>query len=432
MSNHQIVIVGGGAGGLELATLLGDRLGRRGKAQVLLIDANLTHLWKPRLHEVAAGALNADVDELSYADHARRHHFRFALGQMCGLDRARKEIILAPHVDGDITILPERRIHYDTLVIAIGSNTNDFGTPGARENCIFLDRRSSAELFHRTFLNEYLKAGATHPPEEKHCNIAIIGAGATGVELAAELTHSAHELTKYGFDQIKPENVTITILEAADRVLPVLSPKASAAIQQQLEKLNVRVLTGEMVTQITPEGLHTRSGKFVPASLKVWSAGIKAPEFLKELDGLETNRINQLVVKQNLQTTRDDSIFAFGDCAQCPRGDAPTPVPPRAQSAHQQALLLARSLQNRLEGKPLLDFVYRDKGSLISLSKSGSVGNIMGNLSKDFTFEGKVARMMYVTLYRMHQYTLHGLFRTILFILRDRLARRTGPKLKLH
>lgn len=432
MSIHQFVIVGGGAGGLELATLLGDRLGRRGKAQVLLIDANLTHLWKPRLHEVAAGALNADVDELSYADHARRHHFRFALGHMSGLDRARKEIILAPHVDDSITILPERRIRYDTLVIAIGSNTNDFGTPGARENCIFLDRRSAAELFHRTFLNEYLKAGASRPPAEKHCNIAIIGAGATGVELAAELNHSAHELTQYGFDQIKPENVTITILEAAARVLPVLSLKASAAIQQQLEKLNVRVLTGEMVTQITPEGLHTKSGKFVPASLKVWSAGIKAPEFLKGIDGLETNRINQLVVKQNMQTTRDEHIFAFGDCAQCPRADAPTPVPPRAQSAHQQALVLAKSLQNRLENKPLLDFVYRDKGSLISLSKSGSVGNIMGNLSKDFTFEGKMARLMYITLYRMHQYTLHGLFRTILFILRDRLARRTGPKLKLH
>lgn len=432
MSNHRIVIVGGGAGGLELATLLGDRLGRKRKADVLLVDANLTHLWKPRLHEVAAGALNADVDELSYAGHAKRHWFRFALGRMSGLDRARREIVLAPHIDGNETILPERRIGYDTLVIAIGSNTNDFGTPGARDNCIFLDRRSAAEHFHRTFLNEYLKAGTHNPPEEKHCNIAIIGAGATGVELAAELNHSAHELTEYGFDQIRPENVTITILEASDRVLPVLSPKASEAIRQQLEKLNIRVLTGEMVTQITEDGLHTKSGKFVPASLKVWSAGIKAPEFLKDIDGLETNRINQLVVKRNMQTTRDDNIFAFGDCAQCPRQDASTPVPPRAQSAHQQALLLAKSLQNRLAGKPLLDFVYREKGSLISLSKSGSVGNIMGNLSKDFTFEGKVARFMYITLYRMHQFTLHGFFRTLLLIMRDRLARRAGPKLKLH
>lgn len=432
MSKHRIVIVGGGAGGLELATLLGNRAGRRGQADILLIDANLTHLWKPRLHEVAAGALNADVDELSYAGHAKRHHFRFSLGRMCGLDRAAREIILAPHIDDNIPILPERRVGYDTLVIAIGSNTNDFGTSGARENCIFLDRRSAAEHFHRTFLNEYLKAGAQNPPEEKHCNIAIIGAGATGVELAAELNHSAHELTEYGFDQIKPENVTITILEAADRVLPVLSPKASTAIRQQLEKLNIRVLTGELVTQITEDGLHTKSGKFIPASLKVWSAGIKAPEFLKDIDGLETNRINQLVVKQNMQSTRDDNIFAFGDCAQCPRPDAQTPVPPRAQTAHQQALTLAKSLQNRLDGKPLLDFIYRDKGSLISLSKAGSVGNIMGNLSKDFTFEGKVARFMYITLYRMHQYTLHGFFRTVMLVLRDRLARRTGPKLKLH
>ena len=103
-----------------------------------------------------------------------------------------------------------------------------------------------------------------------------------------------------------------------------------------------------------------------------------------------------------------------------------------AQSAHQQALLLAKSLLNQLNGKPLLPFVYEDKGSLISLSKGGSVGNIMGNLSKDFTFEGKIARLMYVTLYRMHQHTLHGTLRTLLLILRDKINRRASPTLKLH
>ena len=107
-------------------------------------------------------------------------------------------------------------------------------------------------------------------------------------------------------------------------------------------------------------------------------------------------------------------------------------MPPRAQSAHQQAKLLAKSLQRRLAGKPLLTFEYQDKGSLISLSKNGSVGNIMGNLSKDFTFEGKLARFMYITLYRMHQFTLHGVFRTLLLILRDRINRRASPTLKLH
>ena len=429
---HRIVIVGGGAGGLELATLLGNKAGKRGQAEITLVDANMTHLWKPRLHEVAAGVLNADVDELNYVAHAQRHRFKFIMGRMNGLDRQGKEVILEAHVVEGEQILPERRLGYDTLVIAIGSNPNDFGSQGAAEHCIFLDKRSAAETFHRKFLNKYLKANQDPSADPKHCSIAIVGAGATGVELAAELNHSAHELVEYGFDQIKPENLTITIIEAADRVLPVLSEKASAAILRQLNELNINVLTGEMVTEITADGLHTKSGKFVPAFLKVWSAGIKAPDFLHGIAGLESNRINQLVVKATLQTTRDDDVFAFGDCAQCPRHDADTPVPPRAQSAHQQAKLLAKSLQRRLAGKPLLTFEYQDKGSLISLSKNGSVGNIMGNLSKDFTFEGKLARFMYITLYRMHQFTLHGVFRTLLLILRDRINRRASPTLKLH
>ncbi|MEE2730992.1 MAG: NAD(P)/FAD-dependent oxidoreductase [Pseudomonadota bacterium] len=429
---HRIVIVGGGAGGLELATLLGNKAGKRGQADITLVDANMTHLWKPRLHEVAAGVLNADVDELNYVAHAQRHHFKFVMGRMSGLEREAKHLILAPHFESGEEILPQRTIPYDTLVISVGSNTNDFGTKGAAEHCIFLDKRSAAEAFHRKFLNEYLKASQAPGVAPKHCNIAIVGAGATGVELAAELNHSAHELVEYGFDQIKPENLTISIIEASNRVLPVLSEKASAAILRQLKELNIEVLTNEMVTEITADGLHTKSGRFVPAFLKVWSAGIKAPEFLQGIAGLESNRINQLVVTNTLQTTRDENVFSFGDCAQCPRHDADTPVPPRAASAHQQAKHLARTLQRRLQGKAPLPFVYQDKGSLISLSKKGSVGNIMGNLSKDFTFEGKVARFMYITLYRMHQFTLHGIFRTLLLILRDRINRRASPTLKLH
>ena len=433
MSKGQhIVVVGGGAGGLELATQLGHKLGQKDLAQISLIDANMTHLWKPRLHEVAAGVLNADVDELNYVAHGRYHGFKFVLGRLCDIDREQKQVVLEAHTQDGETVLPERRISYDILVLAIGSNTNDFGTKGAAEHCIFLDKRSAAEQFHNKFLNEYLKASQDLHPNHNDCNIAIVGAGATGVELAAELNHSARELVRYGFDQIQPENVRIHIIEASDRVLPVLSERASAAILRQLKTLDINVLTNEMVTEITADGLHTKSGKFIAANLKVWSAGVKAPDFMRDIAGLETNRINQIVVNSKLQSTRDESIFAMGDCAQCPRHDAETPVPPRAQSAHQQANLLAKSLPRLLEGKELLEFKYKDKGSLISLSKQSSVGNIMGNLSKDFTFEGKIARLMYISLYRLHQYKLHGLLRTGLLMIRDRINRKASPTLKLH
>jgi len=428
---HRIVIVGGGAGGLELATRLGRTLGKRGKARITLIDANLTHIWKPLLHEVAAGSLNSSADELNYVAQAKWNHFEFQMGRMSGLERERKCVHLAASFDEhDVELVPARALSYDTLVIAVGSTTNDFGTKGAAEHCIFLDTRAQAERFHRHLLSHYMRA---HASGVHHgINMAIVGAGATGVELAAELHHAARELAAYGLDGIKPENVHISLIEAGPRVLPALPERISQPVHQTLQKLGVTVLTDAAVSEVTEEGLHTKNGDFVPATLKVWAAGIRAPGFLRDIDGLETNRINQLVVLPTLQTTRDENVFAFGDCAACPQPDSDRNVPPRAQAAHQQASLLAKSIVRRLEGKNLPDYRYRDYGSLISLSSFSAVGNLMGNLTGNVMLEGWLARMFYVSLYRMHQIALYGIARTALMMIGDKLSTSTVPRLKLH
>ncbi len=429
---QRIVIVGGGAGGAELATFLGNNLGKKKLAEIVLIDANRTHFWKPRLHEVAAGVMDAEADELDYMVHSMHHHFTFKLGRMQSVDRDKKVVKLAPFIDDGQEVLSARDVVYDYLVVAVGSQTNDFGTKGASEHCIFLDRREAAETFHHQFLNVYLKASQLPKDANNHFNIAIVGAGATGVELAAELNHAAHQLVHYGFDGIKPENVSITIIEATDRVMPALSERASIAIRRQLGKLNIKVLTQEMVTEVTDEAFHTASGKTINASLKVWSAGVKGPDFLQGIAGLETTRSNQLIVKPTLQTTLDDSIYAMGDCSSCVLEGSERPLPPRAQVAGQQAQFLARHFKALLAGKSLKPFVYKDKGSLVSLSTGGTVGNLMGNLSKDFTFEGKIARFAYISLYRLHQKTLHGFFTTLLLIIKDGIAKKTGAKIKVH
>lgn len=429
---HRIVIVGGGAGGLELATRLGRSLGKRGKARITLIDANLTHIWKPLLHEVAAGSLNSSADELNYVAQAKWNHFEFQMGRMSGLERERKCVHLAAsHDDHGVELVPARSLSYDTLVIAVGSTTNDFGTLGAAEHCIFLDTRAQAERFHRDLLSHYMRA---HASEGRHSaiNMAIVGAGATGVELAAELHHAARELAAYGLDGIKPEDVHITLIEAGPRVLPALPERISQPVHQTLKDLGVSVLTDAAVSEVTADGLHTKNGDFVPASLKVWAAGIRAPVFLHEIDGLETNRINQLAVLPTLQTTRDEHIFAFGDCAACPQPDSDRNVPPRAQAAHQQASLLAKSIALRLQGKDLPSYRYRDYGSLISLSTFSAVGNLMGNLTGNVMLEGWLARMFYVSLYRMHQIALYGIARTTLMMIGDKLSTSTVPRLKLH
>lgn len=393
--SHTIIIVGGGAGGLELATRLGRTLGKRGQAKITLVDANLTHIWKPLLHEVAAGSLNSSGDELNYVAQAKWNHFEFQLGRMCDLNRAEKCISLAATVDDDGQLLmPARTLSYDSLVIAVGSTTNDFGTAGAAEHCLFLDTREQAERFHRQLLSHYLRAHASQSETTELIDVAIVGAGATGVELAAELHHAAHELAAYGLNRIRPENMRITLIEASPRVLPALPERISQPVHKTLEKLGVTVLTGAAVSQVTREALHTAQGQVIPATLKVWAAGIRAPDFLKELDGLESNRINQLQVRLTLQTTRDDNIFAFGDCAACPQpGSEGRNVPPRAQAAHQQASLLAKSLKQRIDGKPLAEYRYRDYGSLISLSSFSAVGNLMGNLTGSVMLEGWLARL---------------------------------------
>lgn len=432
--SHRIVIVGGGAGGLELATRLGRKLGKSGAARIILVDANLTHIWKPLLHEVAAGSLNSSEDELNYVAQAKWNHFEFQLGRMSGLDRASKSITLAPTLDDDGQVLmPERRITYDSLVIAVGSTTNDFGTPGAAEHCIFLDTRAQAERFHRRMLSHYLRAHASESEAGSKIDIAIVGAGATGVELAAELHHAAKQLAAYGLNRIRPEDMRITLIEAGPRVLPALPERIARPVHKTLERLGVTVLTGAAVSEVTADGLQTADGNFIPASLKVWAAGIRAPGFLKDLDGLESNRINQLQVRPTLQTTLDDDVFAFGDCAACPQpGTEGRNVPPRAQAAHQQASLLAKSLRLKISAQPLPEYRYRDYGSLISLSSFSAVGNLMGNLTGSVMLEGWLARVFYVSLYRMHQMALYGVPRTLLLMLSDRIGRSTEPRLKLH
>ena len=435
---HHVVIVGGGAGGLELATKLGDSLGRKGKAHITLIDKTKTHVWKPLLHEIAAGSMDPDKHELNYLAQAHWHHFKFRLGSMDNLDRAKREISISPYFDEDgEEVIPRRTVKYDTLIIAVGSTTNDFGVKGASEYSIALDTQDQAEKFHRRLHNALVRAQTQQAPVHAgQLEVVIVGAGATGVELSAELHNTTRELAAYGLDKIDPDrDIQISLIEANTRVLPALPPKLSNSVELELSKLRVHLYKGERVTEVTDKGVHTHSGRFIPSVLVVWAAGIKAPDFLHEIDGLETNRINQLVVNRTLQTTLDENIFAFGDCAACPWiGHADDSVPPRAQAAHQQASMLIKSVKCRVAGKAELpEFTYRDYGSLVNLGSYTTVGNLMGSLSGGSLFiEGLFARLMYQSLYKMHLMALHGFWSMALQTLARTITRRSESQVKLH
>ena len=312
---------------VELATRLGDSLGKKGRADVTLIDKHRTHVWKPKLHEIASGSMDMSAHEVDYLAQAHWHRFRFRLGELTGIDRERREVQVAPYLDDEGRLVtPERAFGYDTLVVAIGSLSNDFGTPGVREHALRLESKADAQRFHQRMVNACIRAHAQATPlRPEQLHVAIIGAGATGVELAAEL--------------------------------------------------------------------H--------------------------------------------RTTRDADIFAIGDCAACDwpeaNGGKGGLVPPRAQAAHQQASHVVAQTRRRLGAKALEPYRYRDFGSLVSLGEFSTVGNMMGGLiGGSLMIEGLFARLMYMSLYKMHELALHGVVKVSLDTLARLITRRTEPHVKLH
>lgn len=432
----RIVVVGGGAGGLELVTRLGDSLGRRGRADITLIERGRTHFWKPHLHELAAGTVDLDVHELDYLAQSHWHSFTYRFGEMVGLDRTAKQVLVGPVFDdeGEV-IVPARRIDYDILVLAVGSRINDFGTPGVESHAFALESTQEADRFHRRLINAFLRAHAQSSslaPGQLH--VAIVGAGATGVELAAELHNATRELVSFSLDNIDPDkHIRLHLIEASPRILPALPERVARAAQKMLDSLHVEIHVNARVAEVLPRQVRLADGHCIDAEMVVWAAGVKAAPFLRNL-GLPVNTLNQLLVDATLRSIDDASIFALGDCAAAAWAGQPgRTVPPRAQAAHQQASYLAKTIPRLLAGRPVKPWRYRDFGSLVSLGEYTTVGNLMGNfVGGNLWLEGLFARWMYLSLYKMHEIALHGWWKTSLATLGRLITAQTEPRVKLH
>jgi NADH dehydrogenase len=433
MSGNRIIVVGGGAGGLELACKLGRRLG---PGRVGLVDCRLFHVWKPSLHEVAAGTLDIHQEGLSYLMLAHDNGFDFIYGPLIGLD-AQARALTVGGVSGESgePIIPQRQVPYDVLAIAVGSTANYFGIPGAAENSLALNGAEDAERFRLQMLKQMALADLQKEANPSAgIDIVIIGGGATGVELAAELREASKVHRNYGFRRLDPNtDVRITLLEGASRILAPLPEKVSTAATNLLHERHVRVVPNCRVARIDADGVEDSSGNRYPADLCVWAAGIKAPEFLAGL-GLPVVKGGQIDVDQHLRVKGYTDIFAFGDCAACIGPDGQL-VPPRAQSAHQQADYLVDVLLRIERGRPPKrePYIYKDYGSLVSLGTRSSVGSLMGSVFRATWFvEGLFARAMYASLHLMHHQAVLGTIRTGVLAMARFLVKRATPLVKLH
>lgn len=426
--NPRIVIVGGGIAGLLLASRLGNTLGRSGRAQVTLIDKSATHIWKPMLHTIAAGTRDVQQQQVIYLAHARDRGFSYQPGEMRGLDRNARVVELAElrSPSGEIVIGP-RQVEYDILILALGSRANDFDTPGVLNHCHFIDSQAQAEAFNEALRIRIFQSVVSKSP----LRVSIVGAGATGVELAAELSRLLEVAGSYGDPGIR-SRLKLTLFESAPRILAAFPPAVSESSEAQLRHIGFTVRTNTRVTAAEPDGLRLGDGSQHPADLMVWAAGVKAPDFLGRLDGIATNRSNQIPVRPTLQVQDDDTLFVLGDCSTLTLAGQERPLAPTAQVATQQAQFLARHLPGWLSGSSLPNFAFRDLGALVSLSDYNAFGTLgqFGFFRGGF-IKGRFAQLSHAMLYRQHQQALHGFGKAMLLWSAERINGLVQPKIRL-
>ena len=434
-NSARIVIVGGGAAGLVLATRLGNFYKRKKQHDVTitLVDATSTHIWKPLLHEISSGTLNSYDEELSYFAHSLRNGYDYVSGTVRSVDTAQRQINVAAVHDGIGDVVREAiAIDYDFLVLAVGSFSNDFNIQGVAEFCFVIDSRAEAEQLHRHISAHLLALKYGHRfSRERPLTVSIVGGGATGVELATELKSVIEHLKKTNYIDGIEDLVKIRLIEAGKTLLPGQTPSNIAFAQRVVEQHGIEILTNSKVQGIAKEHLVLADGLILDSDIHVWATGILAPPFLANIAGATVNAIGQLKVNSYLQCCDNEHVYAVGDCAEYIWNERR--LAPTAQAAQQQALYLYRSLIARIEGAQQLDaFRYRDKGSLVSLGERWAIGNLNLGRSRQIGIRGYPAKLAYLSLHRRHQIEVLGWPRALITLLRDFLAGSSRPRIKLH
>lgn len=417
----DVVILGGGAGGLELAV----RLAKAGHHEVLLIDEDETHVWKPRLHELAAGMRRGHVSELEYTGLAQYWGFAFERGTLQDIDPSAARLTLTPIESPDgYTVVPGRQIAYRALVLALGGVTPDMGVEGVLEHAILLDRETDAEALSRRYSDKLL--ARAHDSDGQPMQVVIVGSGLTGVELAAHLASDA-VCTALAPRAALP-TVTVSIVEATDTFMSGMQEDVRETVRKRLDRLGVEVTTGQQVGKVTANAVETQDGNRFPADITIWATGRVGPPVAGDVDVLATNKKRQWRVRQTLQSIDNEAVFALGDCAYIDDD----PAPPTAQAASEQAEHLAAQLPRYLNGAQPKNFAFEDKGTLLSLGKGGSVGKVRNFFGDDVQVRGRLARSAYRGLQRQREFLLLGSAKGTARVLSDVFGHSMSPRLKIH
>lgn len=431
----RIVIVGGGAGGLILATKLG-RFAKKSNTsplKITLIDLSTTHIWKPLLHEVAAGTLDSFADEISYFSHASKNGYEFIQGCVSSVSGEENSVTIDPIVDDRGNIIRHTvKVPFDTLILAAGSVANDFDIPGVKENCYLLDSRTEADRLHKQ-ISAHLLA-LKYDPQTSQTEpfiISVIGGGATGVELAAELMSAIETLSKLHQLDNLDELVKIQIIEAGDTLLPGQDPKSIQVAESSINELKIVVHNKTKVTRIEHNLIHAADGMQLASDVHIWTSGIKAPQFIRDINLTSVNKLGQVIVDSHLKVMDCSNIFAIGDCAEFTFDGKR--LAPRAQVAQQQAIYLSQILSTTShQPQPSPPFIFKERGSIFSLGTKVAVGSMPLGGKNAIRFKGYIAKLAYISLYRKHQIEVLGFRRGLVALIKAFFGRLSAPRVKLH
>ncbi|WP_017296624.1 NAD(P)/FAD-dependent oxidoreductase [Nodosilinea nodulosa] len=365
----QVVIIGGGFGGLYAAQQLG-----RADVEVTLIDKRNFHLFQPLLYQVAMGGLSpGDIASPLRGVLSAQKNTRVLMGEVTDIDPEQQVVKLKDN----------RTIAYDNLIVATGMSHFYFGRDDWADVAPGLKTVEDALEMRRRIFAAFEKAENTSDPELKQSllTFVIVGGGPTGVELAGSLAELAYHTLRNDFRDIDTTASRILLVEGMDRVLPPFPPELSARAQADLEKMGVQVMTKSLVTNIEGHEITLKQGDELTtlrAGTVLWAAGVRDPGMggiLADRTGAERDRSGRVMVSDDLSLPTHPNIFVVGDLAHFAHQEN-RPLPGVAPVAMQEGKYVARLIQKRLKGEATAPFEYKDTGSLAVIGRHAAVVNL--------------------------------------------------------
>jgi NADH:ubiquinone reductase (H+-translocating) len=355
----KVVVIGGGFAGLEVIKGLS-----RKPYKVLLLDKQNHHCFQPLLYQVATASLSAD---------SIAHPFRTTIAPM---PNVAFRMCTVQRVDpvGKVVHTDRGEVDYDILVIATGSTTNFFGNDRMEQEAMQLKSISQALDIRSDFLQDFEAAlYAQDEAGQRRClNFIVVGAGPTGVEMAGSLAEIRRTVLKNEYRELNSDRMQIWLVDSNDRVLKNFSEKSSAKAQRYLKEMGVHLKLGARVANFDGEVVTFTSGEVMESHTVLWAAGVKGV-LLPGLEAAEVPKANRYGVDRTNQLTGIPDVFALGDVALMSEGPWERGHPQVAPAAIQQAQLLVKNLQRRIDGRPMLPFTYKDKGSMATIGRYKAV-----------------------------------------------------------